>query len=122
MKSHSQRLAGQRIVAQLRKNAYTSVLRKDIGWFDLQGQGPLQDPATALARIDAAHPAIEASTVAEGQKHDRQPAPTRAPTPALNDSMQENRVRGTGDVISRLGADASIVGESITRELSEGLR
>ena len=30
--------------------------------------------------------------------------------------------RSTGDIISRLGSDASIVGDSVTRELGEGLR
>lgn len=31
-------------------------------------------------------------------------------------------MRSTGDIISRLGSDSAIVGESLTRELSEGLR
>lgn len=127
LKLETQRLAGQRIVASLRKSAYTSVLRKDIGWFDLQGQGPLQDSATALAKLDTtAHPpASPASTTSntapvEAQKPDGSKESTAVTHSA--ESLQENRVRGTGDIISRLGADASIVGESITRELSEGLR
>lgn len=36
--------------------------------------------------------------------------------------VKRTGVRSTGDIISRLGSDAGIVGESLTRELSEGLR
>jgi len=36
--------------------------------------------------------------------------------------VKKTGVRSTGDIISRLGSDAGIVGESLTRELSEGLR
>ena len=35
---------------------------------------------------------------------------------------KDTGVRSTGDIISRLGSDAGIVGEGLTRELSEGLR
>lgn len=36
--------------------------------------------------------------------------------------MKDTGVRSTGDVISRLGSDAGIVGDSLTRDLSDGLR
>lgn len=54
------------------------------------------------------------------------PAPlVKTSTVALADqvpAVKDTGVRSTGDIISRLGSDAGIVGESLTRELSEGLR
>ncbi|GAA6033757.1 hypothetical protein JCM8097_004420 [Rhodosporidiobolus ruineniae] len=90
------RIAGQRIVARLREAAYTNVLKQDIGWHDLQG-------AATKTKVDAARAAesVTAAAVANSKK---------------------TGVRSTGDVISRLGSDAGIVGDSLTRELSEGLR
>ncbi|GAA5827146.1 hypothetical protein JCM11251_001141 [Rhodosporidiobolus azoricus] len=94
------RIAGQRIVARLRQQAYTNVLKQDIGWHDLQGAAT-KAPAEA---IKAAEPGAAA-------------AASTAVAPTKNTG-----IRSTGDVISRLGSDAGIVGESLTRELSEGLR
>lgn len=99
------RISGQRIVARLREAAYGNVLRQDIGWHDLQG----------------------ASTKAKDTKDGTTPAssseqqPQNAQTTAVA-QVKDTGVRSTGDVISRLGSDASIVGESLTRELSDGLR
>ncbi|GAA5918067.1 hypothetical protein JCM6882_006225 [Rhodosporidiobolus microsporus] len=93
------RIAGQRIVSRLRQQAYTNVLKQDIGWHDLQGAAT-KAPQSAKAAEPAA-PAPSSNSV----------APTKS-----------TGVRSTGDVISRLGSDAGIVGESLTRELSEGLR
>jgi hypothetical protein len=46
----------------------------------------------------------------------------KAEEKSLSLQSPESGTRGTGDIISRLGSDAGIVGESLTRELSEGLR
>ncbi|KEI37967.1 uncharacterized protein L969DRAFT_82836 [Mixia osmundae IAM 14324] len=82
------RIAGQRIVNTLRVNAYTSVMRQDMSWYDLQGQ-----PGKAIE------------------------APKDTPTQDAS-----NAVKSTGDLISRLSSDTSVVGDSLTRELSEALR
>ncbi|KAM0793593.1 hypothetical protein ACM66B_001026 [Microbotryomycetes sp. NB124-2] len=95
------RISGQRIVARLREAAYTNVLRQDIGWQDLQG----------TARPT---PLSDSSPTAQKQ-HDASTSSTAVAT-------KDTGVRSTGDIISRLGSDAGIVGESLTRELSEGLR
>ncbi|KAF8584310.1 hypothetical protein K439DRAFT_1633682 [Ramaria rubella] len=60
------RISGQRIVARLRNDTYSSALRQDIEYVE--------------------------------------------------------RTKGEGDILSRLGTDASIVGESVTQNLSDGLR
>ncbi|KAK4055100.1 ATP-binding cassette permease mdl1 [Microbotryomycetes sp. JL201] len=96
------RISGQRIVARLREAAYTNVLRQDIGWQDLQG----------TARPT---PLSDSSPTAQKQNQDASPSSTAVAT-------KDTGVRSTGDIISRLGSDAGIVGESLTRELSEGLR
>ncbi|GAA6002580.1 hypothetical protein JCM10207_007575 [Rhodosporidiobolus poonsookiae] len=99
------RISGQRIVARLREAAYTNVLRQDIGWHDLQGA------ANKSGAGDKASTAIE------------QPRnPEKNATSTALATTKQTGVRSTGDVISRLGSDAGIVGESLTRELSEGLR
>lgn len=57
--------------------------------------------------------------------HDLQGPARRSPlngAPADLTTVQDTGVRSTGDIISRLGSDTSIVGDSLTRELSEGLR
>ncbi|KAI5478724.1 ABC transporter [Pseudohyphozyma bogoriensis] len=107
------RIAGQRIVASLREAAYLNVLRQDIGWHDLQGNSK-----AALASAEG--------TAAAGQGQATAPAGSSS---ASSDSQasstavpKDTGVRSTGDIISRLGSDASIVGDSLTRELSEGLR
>ncbi|GJN92062.1 hypothetical protein Rhopal_005090-T1 [Rhodotorula paludigena] len=92
------RISGQRIVARLREAAYANVLKQDIGWHDLQGQAS----KTASVSTSSAAPA-EAKTTAVA-------------------TTKDTGVRSTGDIISRLGSDAGIVGESLTRELSDGLR
>ncbi|KWU41912.1 hypothetical protein RHOSPDRAFT_12592, partial [Rhodotorula sp. JG-1b] len=83
------RISGQRIIARLRQQAYTNVLRQDIGWHDLQG-------------------ASTKAVTAEGT--------------AVRGALKDTGVRSTGDIISRLGSDAGIVGDSLTRDLSDGLR
>jgi ABC-type multidrug transport system fused ATPase/permease subunit len=90
-----QRISGQRIVASLRQAAYTQVLRQDMAWHDLRGQMPAQ------------------------KETNRKSDP---PSTGFSSPPSETGSRGTGDTISRLGSDAGIVGESLTRELSEGLR
>lgn len=120
-----QRISGQRIVARLRESAYTNVLRQDIGWFDIQGTNVKQQSTSDATDI------APLSTL---------PSPSKAPTPSIikvdtpksaveplavtsaTAIVKESGVRSTGDIISRLGSDASIVGDSLTRELSEGLR
>lgn len=102
------RISGQRIVARLREAAYTNVLRQDIGWHDLQGASTKQ-----VKSVDPNGPLKERSAETEQQS-----AP---PTTELI-PVKKTGVRSTGDIISRLGSDAGIVGESLTRELSEGLR
>ena len=93
------RVSGQRIIARLRVAAYTNVLREDIGWHDLQGQ--------------------VRSSPKSGDPLLAQPG---APAPGTALAQKDTGVRSTGDIISRLGSDASIVGDSLTRELSDGLR
>ncbi|GAA6018263.1 hypothetical protein JCM11491_005128 [Sporobolomyces phaffii] len=105
------RISGQRIVAGLREAAYTNVLRQDIGWHDLQGASTKQ-----VKSINANEPLPTAP--AESEQAAKQPS---AATTELI-PVKKTGVRSTGDIISRLGSDAGIVGESLTRELSEGLR
>ncbi|KAM0754683.1 hypothetical protein T439DRAFT_321719 [Meredithblackwellia eburnea MCA 4105] len=97
------RIAGQRIVARLRQAAYTNVLRQDIGWHDLQG---------TVRTSRRSETALVESTAKEGG----------GPAPGSTLAAKDTGVRSTGDIISRLGSDAGIVGESLTRELSDGLR
>ncbi|GAA6051924.1 hypothetical protein JCM3770_006579 [Rhodotorula araucariae] len=94
------RISGQRIVARLREAAYANVLRQDIGWHDLQG----------------------AATKTPALKDAPAPVPPQNTQVTAVAAVKDTGVRSTGDVISRLGSDASIVGESLTRELSDGLR
>ncbi|GAA5846810.1 hypothetical protein JCM9279_004448 [Rhodotorula babjevae] len=103
------RISGQRIVAHLREAAYGNVLRQDIGWHDLQGAST-KTPAS----VETGSPASSTSTPTQ------QGASTAQSTAVA--AVKDTGVRSTGDVISRLGSDASIVGESLTRELSDGLR
>ena len=102
------RISGQRIVAHLREAAYGNVLRQDIGWHDLQG-ATTKTPAS----VETGSPA--AAAPAQSQQG------SSAQSTAVA-AVKDTGVRSTGDVISRLGSDASIVGESLTRELSDGLR
>ncbi|GAA5891870.1 hypothetical protein JCM8208_002918 [Rhodotorula glutinis] len=102
------RISGQRIVAHLREAAYGNVLRQDIGWHDLQG-ATTKTPAS----VETGSPAASSSTSTQ------QSASAQSTAVA---AVKDTGVRSTGDVISRLGSDASIVGESLTRELSDGLR
>ncbi|GAA5855011.1 hypothetical protein JCM8547_002344 [Rhodosporidiobolus lusitaniae] len=95
------RISGQRIIARLREQAYTNVLRQDIGWHDLQGAATKQSPLSETTPSKSTPPSATTTALA-----------TTKPT----------GVRSTGDIISRLGSDAGIVGDSLTRELSEGLR
>ncbi|KAJ8297226.1 ATP-dependent permease MDL1, mitochondrial [Rhodotorula toruloides] len=99
------RISGQRIVARLREAAYSNVLRQDIGWHDLQG-------------------AATKSTTTEisGASHEHESKEPTPPSSTAIANVKDTGVRSTGDIISRLGSDAGIVGESLTRELSEGLR
>ena len=99
------RITGQRIVSRLREAAYTNVLRNDIGWHDLQGAYT----KTPTHTTDAATGAKKEST-------------TAIATSSGVTEVKDTKIRSTGDIISRLGSDAGIVGESLTRELSEGLR
>ncbi len=99
------RITGQRIVSRLREAAYTNVLRNDIGWHDLQG---------AYTKTPAA-----TTDPATGAKKD---STTAIATSTGVTEVKDTKIRSTGDIISRLGSDAGIVGESLTRELSEGLR
>lgn len=94
------RIAGQRIVVRLRQSAYTNVLKQDIGWHDLQG------------------------TVRNSSASDNTALPSNQALATQNKELaqKDTGVRSTGDIISRLGSDAGIVGESLTRELSDGLR
>ncbi|GAA6064326.1 hypothetical protein JCM10212_004565 [Sporobolomyces blumeae] len=108
------RISGQRIVARLREAAYTNVLRQDIGWHDLQGAATKQVKPNPAGETSAATQSSQPST-------QEQPSSTSPSTGALVATKQTG-VRSTGDIISRLGSDAGIVGESLTRELSEGLR
>jgi len=105
------RISGQRIVARLREAAYTNVLRQDIGWHDLQGASTKQ-----VKSINPNEPLP--STTPESEQ--RTSKSTIASTELI--PVKKTGVRSTGDIISRLGSDAGIVGESLTRELSEGLR
>ncbi|GAA5876560.1 hypothetical protein JCM3774_003139 [Rhodotorula dairenensis] len=103
------RISGQRIIARLRQQAYTNVLRQDIGWHDLQGASTkaITADGTAVRGARAA-----ASSSAAGSTS----------TSATVAQVKDTGVRSTGDIISRLGSDAGIVGDSLTRDLSDGLR
>ncbi|SCV68519.1 BQ2448_640 [Microbotryum intermedium] len=103
------RISGQRIVARLREAAYTNVLRQDIGWHDLQGAAKVQ---TAQLAVPAEAPSSKSTTEVT----------TAKPPEEVEHQVPQTGVRSTGDIISRLGSDCGIVGESLTRELSEGLR
>lgn len=145
------RISGQRIVQRLRSDAYTNTLKLDMSKFDLMGQNmtdkegkpiPETAPGEAPARVttyDAS--AQQALKRDEANSLDRQPgkelkqeeaqAGSGSKGPSLTSALSLSKtsettpdvgVKGVGDIISRLGSDASIVGESLTRELSEGLR
>ncbi|KDE09818.1 hypothetical protein MVLG_00216 [Microbotryum lychnidis-dioicae p1A1 Lamole] len=103
------RISGQRIVARLREAAYTNVLKQDIGWHDLQGAAKIQ---TAELAVPAEAPSSKSSAGVT----------TAKPPKVVEHQVPQTGVRSTGDIISRLGSDCGIVGESLTRELSEGLR
>lgn len=101
------RISGQRIIARLRQQAYTNVLRQDIGWHDLQGASTKAVTAEGTAVRGA-----RAAVAADG---------TSSSNTAVA-QVKDTGVRSTGDIISRLGSDAGIVGDSLTRDLSDGLR
>ncbi|POY70519.1 hypothetical protein BMF94_6433 [Rhodotorula taiwanensis] len=101
------RISGQRIIARLRQQAYTNVLRQDIGWHDLQGAS-----TKAITTEGTAVRTARSGTAANGAAESSSGSPR----------VKETGVRSTGDVISRLGSDAGIVGDSLTRDLSDGLR
>ena len=130
------RIAGQRIVKTLRVDAYNNTLKLDMTRYDLMGANvtPLGEASitqsetkpTAGTSTDA-DAASRTTQIAE--KTETRPAEKRQSGIAAALSLSESSgatpdfgVRGVGDVISRLGSDSSIVGDSLTRELSEGLR
>lgn len=110
------RISGQRIVARLREAAYTNVLRQDIGWQDLQGTARLSPLSDSSPTASKQHEAAAASSTANTS------ASAASSSAGTAVAVKDTGVRSTGDIISRLGSDAGIVGESLTRELSEGLR
>lgn len=146
------RIAGQRIVKRLRTDAYENTLKLDMAKFDLMGTNvtPVGDEASAASAIASGSTQKALPGAANGSKNaDGARQPVKEQAKALNSRPTEqeqqqqkggNRltsalslsstsettpdagVRGVGDIISRLGSDSSIVGESLTRELSEGLR
>jgi len=144
------RISGQRIVQRLRIDAYTNTMKLDMAKFDLMGQHttdkdgkqiPLgevaalpdkQEERIVTYDITTKPPQEQrseaAAEVTDAKADAKEPAskPSRLSSALSLSSTSETTpdvgVKGVGDVISRLGSDASIVGESLTRELSEGLR
>jgi len=88
---------------------------QDIGWHDLQGASTKQ-----VKSINPNEPLPSPTTESEQQQQRQTTKSTIASTELI--PVKKTGVRSTGDIISRLGSDAGIVGESLTRELSEGLR
>ena len=144
------RISGQRIVQRLRIDAYTNTMKLDMAKFDLMGQHTTDKDGKQIP-LDSAQANLpekqeekiitydtttrppqeqrsEAAAEVTDAKADEQKSskPSRLSSALSLSSTSETTpdvgVKGVGDVISRLGSDASIVGESLTRELSEGLR
>lgn len=129
------RIAGQRIVKTLRVDAYNNTLKLDMTRYDLMGANVTPLGEASITKSET-RPAVDTSNNAEAapktqlaKQNDTQPAEKRQSGLAAALSLSETSgatpdfgVRGVGDVISRLGSDSSIVGDSLTRELSEGLR
>lgn len=131
------RIAGQRIVMRVREQAYGNTLKLDMAKYDLMGHAT--DDKGNLKEIAAP---VKSDTFPESNSKNEATSaisPEGAKTPSTKPAKSSNSlssalslagtegtpdvgVRGVGDVISRLGSDSSIVGESLTRELSEGLR
>lgn len=139
------RIAGQRIVKDLRINAYNKTLRLDMAKYDMMGTNvtPLGDVASSkpagsienaeqkeIANASTEDMTKEQGVVAEDKTaKETQGSISRARSSlssalslSTTETTPDTGVRGVGDIISRLGSDSSIVGESLTRELSEGLR
>lgn len=123
------RISGQRIVQDVRKQAFANVLRQDATWFDMQGYKPPSDNTQALAAQETA--GLSSEEIAERRKEieatsqkqveEAQQTRQELKTSATAATDEGRGVKSSGDIISRLGSDASIVGDSITKELSEGL-
>ena len=142
------RIAGQRIVQRLRVDAYSNTLKLDMAKFDLMGTnvtpvGESESKKAGAARSATSHAtklsANSAERMSEGENTTQldqtseqdeisSPKPKQSALSSAfslnssSESVPDVGVRGVGDIISRLGSDSSIVGESLTRELSEGLR
>lgn len=145
------RISGQRIVQALRIDAYRNTLKLDMAKFDMMGQhmtdkdgkkteeGPVAEalpekqeerivtydtktrPPQEQQRTDAAASELASKEGKSKSKHQSRLASALSLS-STSETTPDVGVKGVGDVISRLGSDASIVGESLTRELSEGLR
>lgn len=132
------RIAGQRIVMRVREQAYENTLKLDMAKYDLMGhatdsEGKLKEIAAPVkTEVTPEQSSKDSAAVSAAANA---PTPSTTPTKASKgntlsaalslegtEGTPDIGVRGVGDVISRLGSDSSIVGESLTRELSEGLR
>lgn len=99
------RIAGQSIIRDARKAAFANLMRQDMSFYDLQGDKPtLSAPATE----------VQDPSVSQKEKS------TSTPNAEQSKSSSEDstRVKSTGDIISRLSADASMVGDALTRYVS----
>jgi ATP-binding cassette subfamily B (MDR/TAP) protein 10 len=114
-------------------NAYENTLKLDMAKFDLMGTNvtPLlsdQDKPKVLDSSKALANESETGKEVAKKSEDAASAPKQSrlasalSLSAVPETTPDTGVRGVGDIISRLGSDSSIVGESLTRELSEGLR
>lgn len=130
------RVAGQSIIRDARQACMTNILRQDMPFFDLQGEKPVvaldqqqQQPSSSLSSPAStqAQSATKESARDQGsdavsqQKQDHVTAKNTQQDTSLAASQDSIKVRSTGDIISRLSADASMVGDALTRELTEGL-
>ena len=123
------RISGQRIVQDVRKQAFANVLRQDAEWFDMQGYKPPSETKQALAaqgtaglsQEEIADREKEIEATSQRQVEEAQQTRQELKTSSANAPDEGRGVKSSGDIISRLGSDASIVGDSITKELSEGL-
>lgn len=113
------RIAGQSIIKDARNAAMANILKQDMPFYDLQGENPVITPAQQQQTPASAQP----------QQSQGQTSPEEAKQPPSADEIahQEQkmaqdetstRVRSTGDIISRLSGDASMVGDALTRELT----
>lgn len=113
------RIAGQSIIRDARQACMANILRQDMPFFDLQGDKPVAalestPSSNKQPQQQQTQDQTEAQKLAEASKE----ADSVEASSGGVANQDHTRVRSTGDIISRISADASMVGDALTRELT----